>query len=65
MRTTKMLSVGFAGALLAAAATQFPDAALALNPQPEVPSRPNPNWHKKNKTSGKTQKHVPPSPVKR
>jgi hypothetical protein len=53
--------------LLAVAAMQFPNAALALNPQPEVPSKPNPDpgWHKKNKKSGKSQKHLPPNPIKR
>jgi hypothetical protein len=34
------INVGFAAALLALAAMQFPGAALALNPQPEVPSKP-------------------------
>lgn len=35
-------SVGFVAALLALAATQLPETALALNPQPEVPSMPTP-----------------------
>jgi hypothetical protein len=40
MQTKMTISTGFAAALLAFAAMQFPGAALALNPQPEVPSKP-------------------------
>jgi hypothetical protein len=40
MHTRMTISTGFAAALLAFAAMQFPGAALALNPQPEVPSKP-------------------------
>jgi hypothetical protein len=50
---------------MAVAAMQLPNAALALNPQPEVPSKPNPNLGKKIKKSGKSQKHLPPGPIKR
>jgi hypothetical protein len=66
MRTRITVSVGLAGALFAVAAMQFPDAALALNPQPEVPSKPNPNPYKKSKKhKSKSQKHLPPNPIKR
>jgi hypothetical protein len=43
MHTRMTISRGFAAALLAIAAMQFPEAALALNPQPEVPSMPKPD----------------------
>lgn len=73
MRRTIIIATGLAAALLAVAAMQLPDAALALNPQPEVPSKPNPDGcarckHKKNMKGQKPPKgpkHLPPSPVKR
>jgi hypothetical protein len=67
MRRTMTVSAGLAAALLALAAMQFPNAALALNPQPEVPSKPDPDRKGKIKTKkpDKGTKHVPPSPVKR
>jgi len=73
MRETMMTGAGLAIALLAFTAMQLPDAALALNPQPEVPSKPNPDGctrckHKKMKKGQKPPKgpkHVPPSPIKR
>jgi hypothetical protein len=71
MRRTMTVSAGLAAALLALAAMQFPNAALALNPQPEVPSKPDPDRKGKIKTKFKTKKpdkgtkHVPPSPIKR
>lgn len=62
MRATMTVGAGLAAALLVITAIQFPTAALALNPQPEVPSKPNPesNWHKKNKKSGNSHKHLKP-----
>lgn len=43
MHTRMTIGAGFAAAFLAIAAMQFPEAALALNPQPEVPSIPKPD----------------------
>lgn len=65
MRPKAVVSAGFAAAVLAAMAMQIPHAALALNPQPEVPSKPNPNLSKKSEKSGKTQKHLPAGAIKR
>ena len=61
MRTTIMVTAGFAAALLAITAIQLPNAALALNPQPEPPSKfnPQPSLQKKKKT-----KRYPPNPFK-
>jgi hypothetical protein len=50
---------------MAVVAMQLPNAALALNPQPEVPSKPNPNLGKKTKKGAKSQKHLPPGMIKR
>jgi hypothetical protein len=63
-----MAYTGIAAALLAVAAMQFPNVAMALNPQPEVPSKPNPNWLKKSqksKKNSKSQRHLPPGMIKR
>jgi hypothetical protein len=60
-----MATAALAAALMAVVAMQLPNAALALNPQPEVPSKPNPNLGKKIKKSGKSQKHLPPGLIKR
>jgi hypothetical protein len=60
-----MASAGLAAALMAVVAMQLPNAALALNPQPEVPSKPNPNLGKKTKKGAKSQKHLPPGMIKR
>jgi hypothetical protein len=65
MRLKAVMGAGFTAAVLAVIAMQLPHAALALNPQPEVPSKPNPNLHKKAKKSGKTKKHLPAGKVKR
>lgn len=43
MHTRMTIRVGFAAGFIAIAAVQFPGAALALNPQPEVPSMPKPD----------------------
>jgi hypothetical protein len=72
MHKTPIIAAGLAAALLAVAAMPLPDPALALNPQPEVPSKPNPDGctrckhkgAKANKTP-KGPKHLPPSPIKR
>ena len=65
MRLTTMTTAGLVAALLAVAAMQFPNAAMALNPQPEVPSKRNPKLHKKSKKSSKSPKHLPSSLNKR
>jgi hypothetical protein len=72
MHATTTATAGFAAAFLAIAVMQLPEAALALNPQPEVPSKPNPdgcvrckNKKKKVHKSPKGPKHLPPSPIKR
>ena len=65
MRPITMTTAGLVAALLAVAAMQFPNAAMALNPQPEVPSKLNPKLHKKSKKSSKSPKHLPPSLNKR
>ena len=71
MRLTTIIGAGIAIAFLAVTAVQIPDAALALNPQPEVPSKPNPGGcvsckhKKKSHKTPKGPKHVPPSPIKR
>ncbi len=68
MRPITMTTAGLVAALLAVAAMQFPNAAMALNPQPEVPSKLNPKLHKKSQKSQKTiksQKHLPPGMNKR
>lgn len=71
-RKTMTIARSVAAALLAVAAMQLPDAALALNPQPEVPSKTNPGGctrckHKKMKSHKppKGPKHVPPSPIRK
>jgi hypothetical protein len=66
-----MITAGMAAALLAVAGMQVPNAALALNPQPEVPSKPNPDGctrckqKKKGHKPAKGPKHLPPSPITR
>jgi hypothetical protein len=62
-----MTTAGLVAALLAVAAMQFPNAAMALNPQPEVPSKLNPKLQKKSQKSqkSKSQKHLPPGMNKR
>lgn len=65
MRPITMTTAGLVAALLGAAAMQVPHAALALNPQPDVPSKLNPKMHKKSKKSSKSPKHLPPSLNKR
>jgi hypothetical protein len=69
MRTTVIIAT--AAAFIAVAAVQVPNAALALNPQPEVPSKPNPGGctkckhKKKGHKPSKGPKHTPPNPIKR
>jgi hypothetical protein len=71
MRTTMMITAGIAAAVLAVASMQVPNAAQALNPQPEVPSKAKPDGcaRCKHKQKGhkppKGPKHTPPSPVRR
>jgi len=66
MPRTMMIALG--AGLLAMAAMQFPDAALALNPQPEVPSKAKSELKiktKKSKGKSKGHKHLQPGPIKR
>lgn len=72
MRSTMMIAAATAAAFIAVAAMQAPNEALALNPQPEVPSKPNPDGcarckQKKQKATKppKGPKHTPPNPIKR
>jgi hypothetical protein len=65
MRPTTTTTAGLVAALLAVAAMQVPNAAIALNPQPEVPSKLNPKLHKKSQKSNKKPKHLPPGMNKR
>jgi hypothetical protein len=60
-----MTTAGLVAALLAVAAMQSPNAAMALNPQPEVPSKINPKLHKKSQKTNKRPKHLPPGLNKR
>jgi hypothetical protein len=45
------ISAGFAAALVAITAILFSTAALALNPQPEVPSKPSPEQSSQKKNN--------------
>jgi hypothetical protein len=59
-----MVTAGLAAALLAITAIQLPNAALALDPQPEPPSKFNPQPGLQKKKTGKSQKRYPPNPFK-
>lgn len=65
MRPIMMTTAGLVAALLAVAAMQLPNEAMALNPQPEVPSNLNPKLHKKSQRKTKSPKHLPPGMNKR
>jgi hypothetical protein len=65
MRPSTMTTAGLVAALLAVAAMQSPNAAMALNSQPEVPSKINPKLHKKSQKTNKRPKHLPPGLNKR